>query len=647
MDPKENSREFLEQVIDAEIKVLEESIPPEIQTLKVLKLRRNALQPVSSLPPEIFAAIFSSLCLPGIPSLGGKPSRNRARLRISHVCHQWREIALNQPQLWSHINSNTVGLAGATEILVRAKSVPLYMETSVSGQHDNDRFGQFLNQVQAHLPHVRHLSINADFLRTTYRGLESTLVSPAPILEYLSLSYPEDENKRGARRQLSITDNQVLGTLFGDSTPRLSCLKLRNCIISWNSPLFKGLKYLEIFTPYNKMARPTLTVWLDALDELPQLKTLTLQSASPVSTQFPFNVERTVTLPSLAHLDISASLMDCALASAHLVLPALTSLGLAVTDVTTGGSVQAFLPYVAQHFHGPQDIRPLQSVLFRSYRHSAPTDLDLLAWPVPDFDTFVHNPPAFLGATLPTRVKLSFRSRPDVCIEVFEILMMALPLDGLVSLAGVDLNVLGDPQERSHSQDLIIQQFWLRLLPNWPLLRRVRLAPIALRGFIMALLEDCKNPLLPSLAEFALAETTLDAHQTICLREVLMKRVEQGVPLKTLDLRMCCRDPYNFEAVQSLSDFAIDILRPLDFLGPEDTEESRDAGLFMFATMLTMWEPFLPYPCYSGDDDSEEEEDGDDEDEDDEDDDDDDNDDDDEDGDSDDEDDDYDESDDN
>ena len=58
-----------------------------------------------------------------------------------------------------------------------------------------------------------------------------------------------------------------------------------------------------------------------------------------------------------------------------------------------------------------------------------------------------------------------------------------------------------------------MQQFWLRLLPNWPLLRRVRLAPITLRGFIEALLEDCKNPLLPSLTELALAETTLDAHQ--------------------------------------------------------------------------------------------------------------------------------------
>ena len=78
--------------------------------------------------------------------------------------------------------------------------------------------------------------------------------------------------------------------------------------------------------------------------------------------------------------------------------------------------------------------------------------------------------------------------------------------------------------------------------------------------------------------------------------------------MKVLDLRMCHRDPYNSVAVQLLSEIAIDILPPLDFLGPEDTEKSRDAGFFMFATMLTMWEPCLPCPCYSGDDNSEGEE---------------------------------------
>ena len=128
MNPaQDNSRESLQQAINTEIKALDESIKAEIRSLELLKLRRNARQPISSLPPEIFAAIFSFLCLSGIPPIGEKPPRNQARLRISHVCHQWHGIALNQPQLWSHVTFSTVSLTGATDILDRAKSMPLFM----------------------------------------------------------------------------------------------------------------------------------------------------------------------------------------------------------------------------------------------------------------------------------------------------------------------------------------------------------------------------------------------------------------------------------------------------------------------------------------------------------------------------------------
>ena len=158
------------------------------------------------------------------------------------------------------------------------------------------------------------------------------------------------------------------------------------------------------------MERPTLAVWLETLDEIPQLKTLILHWAFPV---FPSNVKHTVTLPSLTHLDISASLWDCALASAHLVLPALTSVP--VDHHTNGGGVQDCLTSVMRHIHGPQDIWPLQRMLI----HNPGNHLQLLAWPAPDIDTLVHDQPAFLGATLPTRVKLSFHWRSQSLLRLF------------------------------------------------------------------------------------------------------------------------------------------------------------------------------------------------------------------------------------
>ena len=442
MNPTQvKSREFLEQSIDDEIKSLEESI-------HVLKLRRNTPQPVSSLPPEIVAAIFSSLCLPGIPSLGGDWCQNHARLNISHVCHQWREIALNQPQLWSHVNFNTVSPVGATEILVRAKSAPLYMEIK-DHDYEDGLFGLFLEEVRAHLPYICHLKISSDvFFRSLGYELQHALVSPAPFLEYFSLFCREDEIRSRAVNHLP--DIETL-RLFGGSTPRLSCLKLHNCNISWKSLLFKGLKHLEILLPH-KRARPTLSIWLDALKEIPQLNTLILHSASPIAAHFPIDVECTVTLPSLTLLDISASLQDCALAIAHLVLPALTSLRLAEIhhSLPNRSTVQEFLHYVVRHVHGPQDIQPLQSVLIRNYG----SRLQLLAWPVPDIDTFVHDPPSSLGATLPTRVMLSFSSISNDCREIFEIMMATFPLDNLLTLTAVDLDLVGN-----------LTQLWIRLFP--------------------------------------------------------------------------------------------------------------------------------------------------------------------------------------
>jgi hypothetical protein len=86
------------------------------------------------------------------------------------------------------------------------------------------------------------------------------------------------------------------------------------------------------------------------------------------------------------------------------------------------------LPYVARHAHGPQDIQPLQSILIRSYSRR----LDILAWPVPNIDVEVHDPPTLLGATISTRVAISFKSgkywsNDERQSEILDAVMTALP----------------------------------------------------------------------------------------------------------------------------------------------------------------------------------------------------------------------------
>ncbi|KAH9058298.1 hypothetical protein EDB87DRAFT_1685470 [Lactarius vividus] len=552
-----NTREYQRQAIDAQLESLEESI----QTLTTLRLRRNTLAPISSLPTEVIATIFFFLRLRvtfSDPELDERPD-NLAWLRVTDVCHQWREIALSQPLFWDYVDFNTVSSAGAAEILARAKTVPLHLEARVpSGLWNDARFSAFQKELQVHTSHIYHLRISGDFynLCRIFEGL----VSPAPFLESLSLSA-----EAGVRAL-------VPDTIFDGSTPRLSRLELSECFFSWNSPLLGSLKHLEISSPFE---RPNLSVWLDVLDEMPQLETLVLHWASPIappSASLSHGIDRTLTLPSLTHFEISSFVRDCGFALAHLILPALTSLCIISKSCYMDQSdVREVLPYVSRHAHGSQDAQPLQSVVIdNEVAHT-----HILAWTQPDIGVEFPNELDFFDSMHSARVAFSITNEywfPVTDTGVFDAVMDALPLEGLVTLT-------------AHWEKRTSPQLWLHHAPKWPRLWLVRLTPFAAHGFREALLEDNggrESPLLPSLTKLVLVETALidttpSAHMTLRLCDALMKRVEQGVPLETLDLRLCLATS---RAVELLSEIVVDVLCP------EETVESEEkmisiSGIFV------------------------------------------------------------------
>ena len=147
-----------------------------------MRLRSNTLAPISSLPNEIIAAIFLLL---RSPDTVGQPDIHLV-LRVAHVCHLWREIALSHPLLWSHIDFTTVSTAGATEILARAKMAPLYLEAKVPLYHwDDGRFLALQKGLQTHISRIRHLRISAEHFRL--RTILESLISPAPTLDRKSV----------------------------------------------------------------------------------------------------------------------------------------------------------------------------------------------------------------------------------------------------------------------------------------------------------------------------------------------------------------------------------------------------------------------------------------------------------------------------
>jgi hypothetical protein len=136
--------------------------------------------------------------------------------------------------------------------------------------------------------------------------------------------------------------------------------------------------------------------------------------------------------------------------------------------------------------------------------------------------------------------------------------MAALPLENLLSLTTQNYMAYFE------------KQVWLHHAPRWPLLQRVCLSRSRSRSavcaFVEMLLEDnggCAKPLLPSLTTLVLTGAELSARRTLCLCDALMKRVEQGVPLETLDLHSCLATS---RAVDLLSEIVVDVLGPVPAL---------------------------------------------------------------------------------
>jgi hypothetical protein len=515
--------------IDGEIEVLERS-------LVGFKLRRNAIVPISRLPPEALAMIFSFLSPPGCD----EEIYYQTLIRTTHVCRYWREIALNCPTLWSHVDFIKLRPAGIAEILARAKMVPLFLE--VSGPRlSRAQFDIFKRELEAHIPHTNQISL--------YGGSQALLehfVSSAPILESLAVSVLSDS--------LYPSGFIIPNTLFNGTAPKLTNLTLTGGSIRWNSPLLKGLRVLVIMMSPKK-TRPTLGAWLDALNEMFQLEVLTLHYAVPINSvggRHILEPRRTVTLPSLIQFSICSPAKDCALALAHLVLPVLTSLRVdAKSHKHRGDNIELLIPHVVRNVHGPQDMGPLQTMVFTGMNRL----VKIFAWT--ELDTNIK------GRTL------TAKSSSARLVFTFPFTNKGLHLDALFThLPANAISTLAIHELRGFKKE-----FWLRYESALPMLKRVQLDRCSVGAFRDFLVESSpeNGPRFPILTGLILADVKLTALRTYRLRDMLMKRMAQGVPLEVLCLHKCHAAA---RAIQMLAE-TVGYLE-----GPAETIETGDPPFF-------------------------------------------------------------------
>ncbi|TFK58401.1 hypothetical protein BDN72DRAFT_906771 [Pluteus cervinus] len=102
---------------------LEEEILELESRLQTLRLKRNALLPISSLPEEVLVEIF---LLANTSNKSGLVVSGWI-VKMGWVCHTWRKLALDHPLLWTEITEELCE-RWTREFLKRSGSAVIYLE---------------------------------------------------------------------------------------------------------------------------------------------------------------------------------------------------------------------------------------------------------------------------------------------------------------------------------------------------------------------------------------------------------------------------------------------------------------------------------------------------------------------------------------
>ena len=303
--------------------------------------RRNALLPISLLPPEILTRVFHLLGLEEPACLGKK---NLSWIRVAHVCQHWRQVALDNPSLWVRISGTPTNIPWILEMLTRAKNAPLDVDIDLVEALDLG----VVRLLQPHLSHTRELRIrklstpDTDRVRAFYNR-------EAPVLEHFELA--ASFISPITLRDLGVT------TLFKGQAPKLRSLSLSHVLIPW-SPIPRGqLTQLVIVNENeNNPALGDSNDLIELLVNCPALEILTLDFCLPSQlTRFPRG--QTIHLPRLSRLHLSGSTSRVTNLLKMLKLPSSTTFNLrCMSENDASLNEHHILPLVSAHFQSPAPV---------------------------------------------------------------------------------------------------------------------------------------------------------------------------------------------------------------------------------------------------------------------------------------------------
>ncbi|KAI0264930.1 hypothetical protein BC834DRAFT_1042112 [Gloeopeniophorella convolvens] len=298
--------------------------------LRLVCTRINALLPISLIPPAILSRIFRLFRDDVNDVKDGIPREQRSWMRVSFVCRHWRQVALDDPALWSRIVEPERNPEYLSEMLSRSKN------SSLGIIIDSPPTPKLFDTLSELLPRIDTLSLPVTVDQDPQ--VQRLLRSKAPVLKEFTLgvsSWSSSPYHNGSTQDGAI--QPIEPTVFDGQAPKLKKLHLGDFTIPWLHLPQCSLTHLHV-TATSKSAYSQTTGSLDQLidvlsDSGPSLEVLTLRdcwSSTPVGAQFARRAS-VVKLPRLHQLDLSGSSPCIAHLSESLETPSLTELGVYLT----------------------------------------------------------------------------------------------------------------------------------------------------------------------------------------------------------------------------------------------------------------------------------------------------------------------------
>jgi hypothetical protein len=231
---------------------IDDEIERSREHLRSLLCQRNKVVPVNRLPAELLCLIFSM-----VQERWSKP--DPLRLAFTHVCKQWRFVALSCPALWNYVETESPsGCLLANETIQRAKGLPLLVNIETES---NWAFKEALKMaLRAHQLRVYvEDSDHVDAFNKALKLLRYTWTARSLLLE--------GENCDGA---VNFPSNA--------KTPSLQVLHVHGMSIGW-VPRDQGLSQLKILAL--RSAKQSCIAFWYMLCYANQVETLWVEDALP------------------------------------------------------------------------------------------------------------------------------------------------------------------------------------------------------------------------------------------------------------------------------------------------------------------------------------------------------------------------------